>query len=65
MPGMPREAVLTSADQAEPFVAKRVAEGSDYIKIVAERPGSDMLDRATVDALAAFTDLSTTEGVRT
>uniref|UniRef100_UPI0015F0FEF8 amidohydrolase family protein n=1 Tax=Pseudonocardia pini TaxID=2758030 RepID=UPI0015F0FEF8 len=53
MPGMPPEAILTSPDQAEPFVAKRVAEGSDYVKIVAERPGPDMIDQATVDALAA------------
>ncbi len=53
MPGMPAEAVLTAPEQAEPFVAKRVGEGSDYIKIVVERPGPDLLDQPTVDALAA------------
>lgn len=52
-PGMPGEAVLSAPEQAEPFVARRVAEGSDYIKIVAERPGPGMLDQATVDALVA------------
>ncbi|WP_297645106.1 amidohydrolase family protein [Pseudonocardia sp.] len=53
MPGMPADAILSAPEEAEPFVAKRVAEGSDYIKIVAERPGPDMLDQATVDALVA------------
>jgi len=53
MPGMPREAILTSADQTETFVAKRVAEGSDHLKKVAERPGPDVLDQATIDAVAA------------
>ncbi|MCC6455398.1 MAG: CIA30 family protein [Caldilineaceae bacterium] len=47
---------LTSADEAEAFVNERVAEGSDYIKIIIE-DGSEMgftlptLDQATVTAL--------------
>lgn len=53
MPGMPGEAVLTAADQAAPFVDKRVAEGSDYVKVVVEAPGPDLLDQATVDAVVA------------
>lgn len=53
MPGMPLEAILTSAGQARPFVDKRVAEGADYIKIVVEAPGPGMLDQATVDAVVA------------
>jgi imidazolonepropionase-like amidohydrolase len=45
-------AQIKSADQAEQFVADRVAEGSDYIKIVIGSPGADH-DQATVDALVA------------
>lgn len=51
MPGMPAEAVLSTPEQAAPFVEKRVAEGSDYVKVVIEWPGS--LDRATIDAVVA------------
>ena len=40
------------ADQAAGFAAARVAEGSDYIKIVVGSPGADH-DQATLDALAA------------
>ncbi|GAA2851122.1 amidohydrolase family protein [Pseudonocardia halophobica] len=53
MPGMPADAVLRAADQAEPFVAARVAEGADYIKVVIEWPGPDLLDQPTIDAVAA------------
>ena len=45
-------AQVKSADQAGQFVADRVAEGSDYIKIVIGSPGADH-DQATVDALVA------------
>jgi imidazolonepropionase-like amidohydrolase len=45
-------AQIKSADQAGRFVADRVAEGSDYIKIVIGSPGADH-DQATVDALVA------------
>ncbi|MEV0845418.1 amidohydrolase family protein [Streptomyces sp. NPDC049954] len=50
MPGMPQEAVLTDASQAEAFVARRVSEGSDYIKVVIE---GDLLPQATIDAVVA------------
>jgi len=50
MPGMPAEAILTDAAQAEPFVARRVAEGSDYIKVVVD---DDLLSQDTVDAVVA------------
>jgi imidazolonepropionase-like amidohydrolase len=50
MPGMPREAVLTDAGQAKGFVARRVSDGSDYIKVVVE---GDLLDQATIDAVVA------------
>ena len=45
-------AQIKSPDQAERFVADRVAEGSDYIKIVIGSPGADH-DQATLDALVA------------
>ncbi|MFB9463482.1 amidohydrolase family protein [Streptomyces cinereospinus] len=48
MPGMPGEAALTDASQAKGFVAQRVADGSDYIKVVIE---DDLLDQATIDAV--------------
>ncbi len=50
MPGMPAEAILTAPGQAAPFVAHRVAEGSDYIKVVIEE---DLLDQPTIDAVVA------------
>ncbi len=53
MPGMPAEAILNAPEQAASFVAKRVAEGSDYVKVVIEWPGPDLLDQATVDAVVA------------
>ncbi|MCJ1287499.1 hypothetical protein MMC26_006851 [Xylographa opegraphella] len=45
---LPTELLITSADQAEQFVADRVAEGSDYIKVIADVPG---FDQATLNAL--------------
>ncbi|WP_410631564.1 amidohydrolase family protein [Amycolatopsis sp. cmx-4-83] len=50
MPGMPEEAILIAPSQAAGFVARRVAEGSDYIKVVIE---GDLLDQATIDAVIA------------
>ncbi|MFJ9173691.1 amidohydrolase family protein [Streptomyces sp. NPDC102360] len=50
MPGMPAEAILTEPGQAKGFVAQRVADGSDYIKVVVEE---DLLDQATIDAVIA------------
>ena len=44
--------LLAGADQARTFVADRVAEGSDYIKIIVGNPAPSH-DQATLDALAA------------
>lgn len=44
--------LISGAGQAARFVADRVAEGSDYIKIVVGSPGGDH-DQATLDALTA------------
>ena len=51
MPGFPPESLLTGPEQAEQYVTRRIAEGADYIKVIAERPGTAALDQATLDAL--------------
>lgn len=49
MPHFPADGLVSGPDGAEAFVAARVAEGSDYIKVIADVPGPD---QATLDALA-------------
>lgn len=51
IPGMPDAAVLQNPDQARRFVAARIDEGSDYIKIVLEAPGDGGPDQASAEAL--------------
>ena len=51
IPGMPAEAVLHDPAEARRFVRARVAEGSDYIKIVLEAPGDGGPDRDSALAL--------------
>ncbi len=46
------EALISGPDQAEQWVADRVTEGSDYIKMVVGSPGADH-SQATLDALVA------------
>ncbi len=48
MPGRPDSALVSGPDDAEGFVGDRLAEGSDYIKLIADVPGPD---QATLDAL--------------
>ncbi|MEZ0362346.1 amidohydrolase family protein [Mycobacterium sp. pUA109] len=50
-PGMPPEAVVHGENDARRFVAARVAEGADYIKIVLEAPGDGGPDPATAHAV--------------
>ncbi|KAJ2981044.1 hypothetical protein NQ176_g2274 [Zarea fungicola] len=47
-PDMPKSAILSSPSQAERFVTERLAEGADYIKIIADIPGPD---QETINAL--------------
>lgn len=49
---LPEEAQVVGAAQAVEFVKKRVAEGSDYIKLIADIPGPDQetLNAATEEA---------------
>ncbi|WP_103348869.1 amidohydrolase family protein [Amycolatopsis sp. CA-128772] len=39
MPGLPDNAVLRTAEQAQSFVDQRIVDGSDYLKLVLEAPG--------------------------
>ena len=52
IPVVGQRGLITGAGQARQFVAERVAEGSDYIKIVVGNPAPSH-DQATLDALAA------------
>ena len=52
MTGRKPETLISAPEQAEQWVAARVAEGSDYIKIVVGSPGADH-SQATLDALVA------------
>ncbi|KAA2253843.1 amidohydrolase family protein [Solihabitans fulvus] len=52
-PGVPADAIVLDPEQARRFVDTRVAEGSDYLKIVAEAPGQGGPDQSVLDALTA------------
>ena len=52
MPVIGQRGLITGAGQARQFVAERVAEGSDYIKIVVGNPAPSH-DQATLNALVA------------
>jgi imidazolonepropionase-like amidohydrolase len=52
IPVIGQRGLIAGAGQARQFVAERVAEGSDYIKIVVGNPAPSH-DQATLDALAA------------
>ncbi len=51
-PGVGQRGLIAGPDEAKRFVADRVAEGADYIKIVIGSPFADH-DQATIDALVA------------
>ncbi|WP_067474383.1 amidohydrolase family protein [Actinomadura hibisca] len=53
IPGMAEDAVIHGPEQAADFVAARIAQGSDYIKVVLEEPGQGGPDRPSLDALVA------------
>ena len=50
VPGRPPDGLVDDPRSARKYVADRVAEGADYIKIIIDLPG---FDQDTVDALAA------------
>jgi len=51
-PGVGQRGLIAGPEEAQRFVADRIAEGSDYIKIVVGSPFADH-DQATIDALVA------------
>src|SRR5271165_1231077 len=51
-PGIGQRGLISGAVEAKRFVADRIAEGSDFIKIVVGSPFADH-DQATIDALVA------------
>lgn len=52
IPTMPQDALVSNTIQAREFVARRVAEGSDYIKLIADVPGpqQEVLNSAVEEA---------------
>jgi imidazolonepropionase-like amidohydrolase len=52
IPGVGERGLIAGPDEAKRFVADRIAEGSDYIKIVVGSPFADH-EQATIDALVA------------
>jgi imidazolonepropionase-like amidohydrolase len=52
MPGFPRDGLVTTAAQARRFVAARIADAVDYIKVVAEASSPEGPDQPTLTALA-------------
>lgn len=53
IPGRPDDAIVRDPGRAKGYVAARLAEGSDYIKIVLEAPGAGGPDEATARALVS------------
>ena len=47
-PGRPADSIVASADAGAAFVAARVAEGVDYIKVIVDPPGRGGLDADSV-----------------
>ena len=51
IPGRPADSVVLSPQDGRRFVATRVAEGMDYIKVIVEAPGRGGLDLPTLTAI--------------
>jgi imidazolonepropionase-like amidohydrolase len=51
IPGRPADSIVTKPEDGRRFVAARVAEGVDYIKVIVDPPGRGGPDRATVAAI--------------
>lgn len=62
MPGMPREAIILTENEARSHVARQVALGVDYIKAVAEAPGAG---GPSLDALSAVVNAARDRGLAT
>ncbi|MBM6403787.1 amidohydrolase family protein [Phycicoccus sp. CSK15P-2] len=51
LPGFPAEGVVTTPEEGCAFVARRVADGADYVKIVTEAAPPAGMTQQTVDAI--------------
>lgn len=51
IPGRPADSIVQSPQDGRRFVATRVAEGMDYIKVIVEAPGRGGLDPAVIAAI--------------
>jgi imidazolonepropionase-like amidohydrolase len=51
IPGRPADSIVTTPEDGRRFVAARVAEGVDYIKVIVDPPGRGGPDQATVAAI--------------
>ena len=51
IPGRPADSIVTKPEDGRRFVATRVAEGMDYIKVIVDPPGRGGPDQATVAAI--------------
>lgn len=52
IPGRPPDSVVADPDAGRRFVAARIGEGVDYIKVIVDPPGRGGLDAGTVTAIA-------------
>src|SRR5580693_8840027 len=53
IPGRPADSIVLDPAGGRRFVATRVAEGMDYIKVIVEAPGRGGLDLSAVEAIVA------------
>jgi imidazolonepropionase-like amidohydrolase len=51
IPGRPADSIVTSPEDGRRFVAARVAQGVDYIKVIVDPPGRGRPDQATITAI--------------
>jgi imidazolonepropionase-like amidohydrolase len=53
IPGMPEDAIIVTPEAGREHVLRRVAEGADYVKVVAEAPGAGGPPAEVVSAIVA------------
>lgn len=51
IPGRPADSIVMTPEDGRRFVATRVAEGMDYIKVIVDPPGRGGPDQATITAI--------------
>jgi imidazolonepropionase-like amidohydrolase len=51
IPGRPADSIVTKPEDGRRYVATRLAEGADYIKIIVDPPGRGGPDQATIAAI--------------